>query len=198
MQEIEEKKDANLKFCQEALLKAIQNGEACFDADVKRANDTYSERRKVIRKRIMDHVHGLRNQLLAEYGQFETSIQLPPIPTFEMSAVTLGKRKNLTLDQLSLGPGYTSTLPMPDWIRHVLKLRRRSGLDPVYVPQPCSGLEDQEIEQDLHFLHVMLDPPSSSTVHGSKEGEKKTTPVQDTPKQQGMHPPQQKGPGVSV
>lgn len=44
---------------------------------------------------------------------------------------------------------------MPDWIRHVLKIRRRVGLDPIPVPSPCLGLDDHEIEQDLSFFHTL-------------------------------------------
>jgi hypothetical protein len=72
----------------------------------------------------------------------------------------LGKRKLHLFDQLRLGPGYTVDIPMPDWIRHVLKLRRRAGLDPVPVPFPCFGLEDTEIEEDLSFIGLMKETQS--------------------------------------
>ena len=58
-------------------------------------------------------------------------------------------------DQLCLGPGYTKDIPMPDWIRHILKLRRRAGLDPVPVPFPCFGLDENEIQEDLSFISLL-------------------------------------------
>lgn len=74
---------------------------------------------------------------------------------FDTSAQVLGKRKKTLRDEHSVGPGFTIDLPMPDWTRHILKLRRRAGLDPVSVPGLCRGLEDAEIEEDLSFLHLM-------------------------------------------
>jgi hypothetical protein len=89
------------------------------------------------------------------------------VTPFLESASVLGKRKLQMLDQLCLGPGYTKDIAMPDWIRHILKLRRRAGLDPVPVPFPCFGLDDAEIEEDLSFISLMTESQSKEPVASS-------------------------------
>ena len=63
---------------------------------------------------------------------------------------------------------------MPDWIRHVLKIRRRAGLAPIPVPSPCLGLDDHEIEQDLSFFHTLREALSER-----KEEEEETAGVEE-------------------
>ncbi len=74
---------------------------------------------------------------------------------------------------------------MPEWIRHILKIRRRAGLESIPIPTPCLGLDEHEMEQDLSFFHTLREAladrkeDSTEASGEDQDGEKQQISPQD-------------------
>ncbi|TPX35285.1 hypothetical protein SmJEL517_g02298 [Synchytrium microbalum] len=150
LQEIEEKKEAQLKMAENKFQMAKAAAIELFVSAQKSAKDTFIGQRRKLRKDLAEFTQRRKFQLQNEYSTLLSRHAPAAVREPREDVVERQRKREETLEEAL---GQPSGLPpnsgnVPDWVRLEARNQRRVG-DGLLVPTFCGSLTELEQEQDM-------------------------------------------------
>ncbi|KAI8924491.1 hypothetical protein BC831DRAFT_465599 [Entophlyctis helioformis] len=151
--EIQKRMDDRTRESADRLRYAVKACESTYDSNIKFAHDTFLEAKRGLRWKMYRTATRSCFQLNAEYEQLR--IMSHPVPNFTALPEVISKRKWDMMDSYENGNLRADVeRSIPDWTRLVVHKRRRAGYFRLYVPPPCVGLDENEMDQDMEAIRT--------------------------------------------